>query len=465
MKSAHLSFASFFALAALFIFAPLVLPPQDLLPGPLYAAGHCECVGCELGHGMAVDRYTYDPASQDSMIAGRTAMARAHDQAVAEAHALQPLCDAPCVASNVTYSFVPPPSFFSTNKPGHGEAHARWRVTGSCKKPPEEPKHEGAVQPPNENPPNAPGGAGGATTPGGTSATAPFPGINGEIAREMKIGEGDTVEIAPMVKKGDSTPGEFVPVPAGDPFGGLLGLPGITPGTTDPETLKGKPGVLDIIKKGQSQVINKDGARATMGYFIRVKHKDGTVETFFILMSYDLIILADGKPLAAFEVFKFGPITDPDAQPALLAGLAVDKNGNLLPAVPLGLAKVKNFDGQSPDDKPVTPGVNQPNQGCLECHSQTDDFPSDTLPFPWIAKPKKAENKTEDFGAGSLLKHFHVGIGVGVGGESGGGHHGQEGHGGNESGGQHNNTPPPEPQNNTPPPNEVPNNQPPPGNR
>jgi hypothetical protein len=236
-------------------------------------------------------------------------------------------------------------------------------------------------------------------------------------------------------------------MPAGDPFGGLLGIPGITPGVTDPETLKGKPGVLDIIKKGQSQVINTDGSRATMGYFIRVTHADGTTETYFILMSYDFI-LVNGKPLAAFEVFKFGPLTsDPNAQPALIGGLAVDAKGNLLPAVPLDLAKVRNFDGQSPADKPVTPGVDKPEKGCLECHSQSEDFPSDTLPFPWIAKPRKPEktdNRTNE-----LLRNLSIGIGIG--GESGG-HHGHN---------HENETPP---QNKTPPQNNAPpqNNTPPP---
>jgi len=203
------------------------------------------------------------------------------------------------------------------------------------------------------------------------------------------------IEIAPMVKKGDSTPGTWTTVPNGF-FGGILARAGITPDASDPKRLKGRPGFLEYV--GDSGVLNKGGTRATFGYFVKFHGQapEGPViQEFFILMSYDTIKLAGGKPQSAFEVFIFGPLPRPGSQaasfitsgvPPLIAGLAVNGSGELLAAVPLEIARVKNFASDEPETKPVTPGVNTEGKGCFECHGRDEQYPQSTLPFPWIAR-------------------------------------------------------------------------------
>ena len=215
-----------------------------------------------------------------------------------------------------------------------------------------------------------------------------------------------SIEIAPMVKKGDATPGDWTAAKDGF-WKAILARVGIKPCVTDPKDLKGKPGVQDYIS--DSNVLNKGGTRATIGYFVKVKgdSPDGPVtQEFFILMSYDTIKdKAANKTLCAFEVFMFGPLPRPGSQAAafiksgtapLFAGLAVNDKGELLKEVPLTIAKVKNFQGgDTPETETVKPGVNSEGVGCFKCHGRDDQFPEETLPFPWIGKVDGSEKKPE----------------------------------------------------------------------
>jgi hypothetical protein len=222
--------------------------------------------------------------------------------------------------------------------------------------------------------------------------------IEAKLTEVLQVAAGDTVEIAPMVKKGSSTPGKWSGVPNGI-FDHILGVAGILPGVSDPLKLKGHQGWLEEIR--QSDVLNAGGVRATFGFFVRVNHivQEFKVPVeYFVLMSYDQIKLKQtGKIINAFEFFLFGPIkragtitADLPDQPPLQLGLAIDNNGKLLPEVPLELAKVKNLLPSEPADMPVTPGVSIDGKGCLQCHNGGDEFPNTTLPFPWLVKPQAA---------------------------------------------------------------------------
>lgn len=113
---------------------------------------------------------------------------------------------------------------------------------------------------------------------------------------------GAPIQIAPMAKKGEATPGMWTTIPNGI-FGGMLARTGILPGVLDPSRLRGRPGFLDFV--GDSEVLNKGGTRATVGYFIKVSRDTqfGNIPVqYFVLMSYDNIKTADGKQLNAVGI-------------------------------------------------------------------------------------------------------------------------------------------------------------------
>jgi hypothetical protein len=210
--------------------------------------------------------------------------------------------------------------------------------------------------------------------------------IQDRLKKNLKLVEGAKVQIAPVAEKGTSKPGTWTDVD-GDIFKAIFKRIGIDPCASDAKDLKGKPGFISYIPK--SEVLNKGGERATFGYFIKVKQGDSEVE-YFALFSYDKIT-AQGKVICATEFFLFGPFKrkggkiDPNP-PELDKGLAIDKDGCLLPEVPLDLAKVKNFLKEGHEGtEPVKPIIDKKkkDEGCLLCHSGGGGFPNETIPFPW----------------------------------------------------------------------------------
>jgi len=210
---------------------------------------------------------------------------------------------------------------------------------------------------------------------------------------------GSTVKVAPMIKpKGHLNAGNETKVDDTKIFTDIFKLIPIEPCTTEPKDLDGKTGFLKLEKS--SDVLNKGATRATFGFFIRVAETTKPIaekaevikKEFFALFSYDKI----DKPnvICATEFFLFGSFIrkgdKPDPNPpALILGLAVNNKGDLLPEVPIGLAKVSNYikQGAKPDET-VKPGVKAANEGCLRCHSRDEnDVPQQTTPFPWVAIP------------------------------------------------------------------------------
>ena len=216
--------------------------------------------------------------------------------------------------------------------------------------------------------------------------------INDKLKEVVKPKAGTKVKIAPVKRKGEATPGDYTDVDAGI-FDAILKRIGIDPCNTEPGDLKGKDGFIEL--ENNSDVLNQGGKRATFGYFIRVNQGEQEVE-YFALFSYDKIKIKKNDKdviICATEFFLFGPFkrgeagVEPDP-PALVLGLAIDKNGCLLPEVPLDLAKVKNFVSTGHEDtEPVKPGVDKDGKGCLVCHGRDDQPPQSTLPFPWVKKP------------------------------------------------------------------------------
>jgi hypothetical protein len=216
--------------------------------------------------------------------------------------------------------------------------------------------------------------------------------INTKLTGQVNPDANTKVRIAPMKKQGETGAGDFTDVDGGI-FDAIFKRIGITPCDTDPKDLRGTDGFLEF--EENSSVLNKGATRATFGYFIKATVGGQEVE-YFALFSYDKItVKKDGKEVVvcATEFFLFGPFKrkadgsiDPDPA-ALLFGLAIDKNGCLLPEVPLDLAKVKNFLDDHLATEPVRPGVAKDGEGCLVCHGRNDQFPQSTAPFPWVKKP------------------------------------------------------------------------------
>lgn len=226
--------------------------------------------------------------------------------------------------------------------------------------------------------------------------------INDVLRHLGPTDSGRPIQIAPMTKQGDPTPGTFSNVEGGI-FDSIFDRIGIKAGKTDPSEVQNKDGFLEYIDGDNSLVLMPGGTRATFGYFIKFPAKESGFNLepeYFALFSYDKIRAKgkDGeeKTIAATELFVFGPFfrtadgkIDLHGPPRLVFGLAVDKDGRLLDAVPTDLARVSNFPKFSgkPEhqNEAVKPGVETPKSGCLVCHGQTSDDPQSTLPFPWVS--------------------------------------------------------------------------------
>lgn len=192
------------------------------------------------------------------------------------------------------------------------------------------------------------------------------------------------INIAPATAGELQTPGASTTIEGTDVFGAILSQVGINACETDPASFCDEmPGVIDVIS-GQgtdvSGVLNAGGARVTVGYYINYFKCDQTYE-YFVLFSYDKV--GDN---CAFELFLFGPIVrgadgTPTASP-LINGLAINKDGCMLDAVPLNIAKEENYMGGD-GETAVTPGVNNAGSNCRYCHAQGDTTPDRSRPFPW----------------------------------------------------------------------------------
>jgi hypothetical protein len=244
-----------------------------------------------------------------------------------------------------------------------------------------------------------------------------FGKFNDELLRYLGGTQPAGFEIAPMVTKGSSTPGPWRTVTE-DIFNGIIANTGIIPCFTDPTTMRGRPGVLEIVR--DSLVLNK-GSRSTMGWFVRARaglaepltlSEDQTRvilhnlpgPEYFVLMSYDSapdrVSIDAGKDpqlsrLCAYEVFLFGPVKRPKSGESfapwapLVDGTAVNMDGDMLAGVPLEIASITNFLTDYRGFDGVTSGVNAAGLGCRVCHGETDqDPPESTLPFPWLGAPE-----------------------------------------------------------------------------
>jgi len=250
------------------------------------------------------------------------------------------------------------------------------------------------------------------------------PDLNNTLSLWIHPVKGTDIEIAPMIKAGDPTPGRWSAVP-NDLFNGILSRSGIVPCVSDPMSMvdsdgKAKPGHDGLLQAiDASEVVNSSGTRSTFGWFVRVTQDTEDAEPqpfeFFILMSYDLVHdKKSGKDICAFEVFLFGPIPrvgspaetwlhyggiDTTLGAPLLAGLVVNGDGKSLDAVPFEIARVRNYKNDAPADEQVRPGVVKQGEGCLRCHErETKRSPESTTPFPWVYdfnKPPKLEVETE----------------------------------------------------------------------
>ena len=238
------------------------------------------------------------------------------------------------------------------------------------------------------------------------SAAQPGQNINDVLNAALKPDADRPVQIAPMTKQGDPTPGEFTNVQGGI-FDAIFNRIGIDPNKTNPADVQNKDGFLEYIDGDNSMVLNPGGTRATFGYFIRFTQ---TVQEFrvegeyFALFSYDKIKDPDNPnaSIVATEFFLFGPFFRSsngtinslgERGPDLALAVAVGADGKLLPSVPLSLAAVSNFPDFAKKEEhkgePVKPGTNQ--KGCLECHGFDAKFPQSTTPFPWVGLPKPTE--------------------------------------------------------------------------
>ncbi|HZI12836.1 MAG TPA: hypothetical protein VE153_20820 [Myxococcus sp.] len=206
---------------------------------------------------------------------------------------------------------------------------------------------------------------------------------NSAFFNHLGLSGATNVQIAPTSQPGCNTPGVYAPVnnPAGV-YDAITSTAGINACTTNPVDLKGKPGFIEYT--APSEVLNEGGTRSTFGYYIQFTQGGKTV-TYFVLFSYDKN--KDGK--CATELFLFGPVT-PGQTPALVMGLAIDKDGNLLTEVPLDIADVTNFLGGN-EPTPVKPGIT-PGQGCRECHKGATGSANRTRPFPWGGTPRKLDD-------------------------------------------------------------------------
>jgi hypothetical protein len=198
------------------------------------------------------------------------------------------------------------------------------------------------------------------------------------------------INIAPAVYGDPSSSGPSTTINGTDVFQEILAAAGINACEDDPANFCDEyPGLLGPPITGgdgdASGVLNEGGHRATFGFYITYFKCDQAYE-YFALFSYDKV--GDN---CAFEFFLFGPITrgndgKPNSAP-LLQGLAIDKDGNMLDAVPTNIAAEENYaeggpqEGQSPT--PVTPGVGTAGQNCRYCHTRGDDTPDHNQPFPW----------------------------------------------------------------------------------
>ena len=131
------------------------------------------------------------------------------------------------------------------------------------------------------------------------SQTRPAADINSALNDAISPAEGFDVQIAPMVKAGDPTPGRWSTV-SNNPWDSILARSGVIPCVSDPTAMvdadgnakKGHDGLLQSI--AISEVVNSPGTFETFGWFVKIT-KTYTTQTepwgYFILMSYDPIDL------------------------------------------------------------------------------------------------------------------------------------------------------------------------------